>query len=62
MGLFDRITQNSSTSLKTEEVEKRKLTAREKRFLKFASVEYNGQIYMTPQDFLDSVVEGMNLK
>eukprot|EP00095_Tigriopus_kingsejongensis_P003453 maker-scaffold13_size735724-snap-gene-1.14 protein:Tk03453 transcript:maker-scaffold13_size735724-snap-gene-1.14-mRNA-1 annotation:"calcium uptake protein mitochondrial isoform x2" len=37
---------------------KRKLTAREKRFIKFASVEYDGQIYMTPQDFLESVVEG----
>ena len=31
------------------EHEKRKLTAREKRFIKFASVEYDGQIYMTPQ-------------
>ena len=40
------------------EHEKRKLTAREKRFIKFASVEYDGQIYMTPQDFLESVVEG----
>lgn len=40
------------------EQEKRKLTAREKRFIKFASVEYDGQIYMTPQDFLESVVEG----
>lgn len=30
---------------------------REKRFIKFASVEYDGQLYMTPQDFLDSVVE-----
>ena len=39
------------------ETKKRKLTAREKRFLKFASVEYDGQIYMTPQDFLESVVE-----
>lgn len=37
---------------------KRKLTAREKRFMKFASVEHDGQIYMTPQDFLESVVEG----
>ncbi|XP_031364030.1 calcium uptake protein 3, mitochondrial isoform X2 [Apis dorsata] len=34
-----------------------KLTMREKRFIKFASVEYDGQLYMTPQDFLDSVVE-----
>jgi hypothetical protein len=34
-----------------------KLTAREKRFIKFASVEFDGQIYMTPQDFLESVVE-----
>lgn len=34
-----------------------KLSAREKRFIKFASVEFDGQIYMTPQDFLESVVE-----
>ncbi|XP_071875903.1 calcium uptake protein 3, mitochondrial-like isoform X3 [Bombus fervidus] len=34
-----------------------KLTMREQRFIKFASVEYDGQLYMTPQDFLDSVVE-----
>lgn len=34
-----------------------KLTSRERRFIKFSSVEYDGQLYMTPQDFLDSVVE-----
>ncbi|OAD60903.1 EF-hand domain-containing family member A2 [Eufriesea mexicana] len=34
-----------------------KLTMRERRFIEFASVEYDGQLYMTPQDFLDSVVE-----
>ncbi|XP_011302478.1 calcium uptake protein 3, mitochondrial [Fopius arisanus] len=34
-----------------------RLTMRERRFIKFASVEYDGQLYMTPQDFLDSVVE-----
>ncbi|XP_037897466.1 uncharacterized protein LOC119642389 [Glossina fuscipes] len=34
-----------------------KLTARERRFIKFASSEYDGQLYMTPQDFfLESVV------
>ncbi|XP_015609743.1 calcium uptake protein 3, mitochondrial isoform X2 [Cephus cinctus] len=36
-----------------------KLTMRERRFIKFASVEYDGQLYMTPQDFLDSVVESV---
>ncbi|XP_036324887.1 calcium uptake protein 3, mitochondrial isoform X7 [Rhagoletis pomonella] len=35
----------------------KKLTSRERRFIKFSSVEYQGQLYMTPQDFLDSVVE-----
>ncbi|XP_045779226.1 calcium uptake protein 3, mitochondrial isoform X3 [Maniola jurtina] len=34
-----------------------KLTSRERRFIKFASVEFGGQLYMTPQDFLESVVE-----
>ncbi|XP_050545183.1 calcium uptake protein 3, mitochondrial isoform X2 [Daktulosphaira vitifoliae] len=33
------------------------LSGREKRFIKFASVEYDGQIYMTPQDFLESFVD-----
>merc|ERR1712038_1541851 len=50
-------TSSLSTS-GSEVTEKRKLTPREKRFIKFASVEYDGQIYMTPQDFLESVVEG----
>ena len=38
-------------------VEVRKLSTREKRFLKFSSVEWDGQVYMTPQDFLESVIE-----
>ena len=38
-------------------LEKRKLSNREKRFIKFSSVEFRGQIYMTPQDFLESVIE-----
>lgn len=29
---------------------------REKRFLTFASVEYDGSVYMTPQDFLESLL------
>ncbi|KAL3878545.1 hypothetical protein ACJMK2_030885, partial [Sinanodonta woodiana] len=37
--------------------EDRKLTYREQRFQQFASVEYQGIIYMTPQDFLESVTE-----
>ncbi|XP_046972062.1 calcium uptake protein 3, mitochondrial isoform X2 [Vanessa cardui] len=40
-----------------EELKAVKLTSRERRFIKFASVEYGGQLYMTPQDFLESVVE-----
>jgi len=53
-----------STNLKSEipqrddsELENVKLTARERRFIKFASVEFDDQLYMTPQDFLDSVDE-----
>jgi len=48
-----------STNLKSEipqrddtELENVKLTARERRFIKFASVEFDDQLYMTPQDFL----------
>lgn len=51
----------ASIPLKNEkevkEVKQVKLTSREKRFIKFASVDYDGQLYMTPQDFLESVVE-----
>ncbi|XP_067662851.1 calcium uptake protein 3, mitochondrial-like isoform X8 [Haliotis asinina] len=36
---------------------KEKATHRELRFRQFASVEYQGNIYMTPQDFLESVTE-----
>lgn len=31
-------------------------TRREKRFLEFASVEYDDVIYMTPMDFIDSLL------
>lgn len=34
-----------------------RLFTREKMFLKFASVEYAGQIFMTPLDFLESIVD-----
>ncbi len=33
------------------------ITPRQKLFFQFASVEYEGLPYMTPQDFLDSVTE-----
>ncbi|KAL3290083.1 hypothetical protein HHI36_023452 [Cryptolaemus montrouzieri] len=47
-----------ATQIKSEkELRQVKLTSREKRFIRFSSVEYNGQLYMTPQDFLESVVE-----
>ena len=32
-------------------------TYRELKFQQFASVQYDGIIYMTPQDFLESVTE-----
>ncbi|CAL4091277.1 unnamed protein product, partial [Meganyctiphanes norvegica] len=34
-----------------------KLNHRERRFIKFSSVEYSGQLYMTPQDFIESVTD-----
>ncbi|EFA10933.2 calcium uptake protein 3, mitochondrial isoform X2 [Tribolium castaneum] len=46
-----------ASQLKEEESKVVKLTSREKRFIRFASVEFDGQLYMTPQDFLESVVE-----
>ncbi|XP_050519085.1 calcium uptake protein 3, mitochondrial isoform X1 [Diabrotica virgifera virgifera] len=47
----------AAQSKNDDDVKVVKLTSREKRFIRFASVEYNGQLYMTPQDFLESVVE-----
>ena len=41
----------------SQALERRKLTSREQRFIKFSSVEHAGQVYMTPQDFLESVIE-----
>uniref|UniRef100_T1JCH2 EF-hand domain-containing protein n=1 Tax=Strigamia maritima TaxID=126957 RepID=T1JCH2_STRMM len=43
---------------KEEEPGAMRLTQRERRFMRFASIEYEGQLYMTPQDFLESVTEG----
>ena len=34
-----------------------KLTSRERRFIKFASVEHQGELYMTTQDFIESITE-----
>lgn len=45
--------------LQEEKKAKKSPTYREMRFLHFASVEYKGVIYMTPQDFLESVTEDM---
>ncbi|XP_050314267.1 calcium uptake protein 3, mitochondrial isoform X2 [Anthonomus grandis grandis] len=55
--LYESNTVHAAQNKNDEEVKIIKLTSREKRFIKFASVEYDGQLYMTPQDFLESVVE-----
>ncbi|XP_058447713.1 calcium uptake protein 3, mitochondrial-like [Malaya genurostris] len=47
---------NYSEGVRSQETAAR-LTDRERRFLSFASVECGRQIYMTPQDFLESVLE-----
>ncbi|XP_045482368.1 calcium uptake protein 3, mitochondrial isoform X2 [Harmonia axyridis] len=53
-----KVSEVHASQLKPEKDTKQvKLTSREKRFIRFASVEYNGQLYMTPKDFLESVVE-----
>ncbi|KAK7790362.1 hypothetical protein R5R35_003858 [Gryllus longicercus] len=44
------------TKTKKQEQKSTELTAREERFIKFASVEYDGQVYMTPRDFLDAMI------
>lgn len=37
--------------------EKQKISVRERRYRAFASLEYDGEIYMSPQDFLESVTQ-----
>ena len=58
--ILDHLTTGPNASLSLPaaavEQEKRKLTAREKRFIKFSSVEYDGQIYMTPQGTLQVLI------
>uniref|UniRef100_A0AC34GPK9 EF-hand domain-containing protein n=1 Tax=Panagrolaimus sp. ES5 TaxID=591445 RepID=A0AC34GPK9_9BILA len=41
---------------KYEEENDMKLSKRQQRFQDFASIEYNGTAYMSPQDFLDSLI------
>ncbi|XP_076468496.1 calcium uptake protein 3, mitochondrial-like isoform X8 [Babylonia areolata] len=41
----------------TDEKKAKSVPYREARFQQFASVEYEGSIYMTPQDFLESIME-----
>ncbi|XP_044764916.1 calcium uptake protein 3, mitochondrial isoform X2 [Coccinella septempunctata] len=53
-----KVNEVHASQIKSEkDLRQVKLTSREKRFIRFASVEYNGQLYMTPKDFLESVVE-----
>jgi len=55
----ERMRMKQLQSISEEQIDERKklLTPRERRFIKFSSVEYKGRIYMTPQDFLESVIE-----
>lgn len=57
LGKFNTVHAFKSKKVDDDLVRAVKLTSRERRFIKFASVEYDGQLYMTPQDFLESVVE-----
>lgn len=42
---------------KSEEVVPKQMSRREKRFNQFASCEFEGQVLMTAQDFLESLTE-----
>jgi hypothetical protein len=43
--------------LEATESKEVKMSKREKRYKEFASVMYNGDMYMTPRDFLESIVD-----
>ena len=42
---------------KSEEMAPKQMSRREKRFNQFASCEFEGQVLMTAQDFLESLTE-----
>nr|XP_054755440.1 calcium uptake protein 3, mitochondrial-like [Lytechinus pictus] len=50
--------EKSEEEVEAEDLSLYPISDKEYRFQSFASCEYNGQIYMTPQDFLESVTEG----
>ena len=56
-GLIPVLLAEEPEPAENEAQQPRPLTYREMRFLQFASIQYHGQIYMTPQDFLESVTE-----
>ena len=49
--------EDKDSEVKEDTSEIRISSRREKRFNSFASCEYNGQVLMTPQDFLESLTE-----
>ena len=60
LSLFPRVSTNEGD--KAEKVEKageeaRKITRRELRYQDFSSLKYEGEVYMTARDFLESVTQ-----
>lgn len=52
MGLFFLFQKEDAFNAERDE----RLSLRKQRFMQFASLEYEGEYYMTPRDFLFSVV------
>ncbi|CAF0865833.1 unnamed protein product, partial [Didymodactylos carnosus] len=48
--------KDNESQRNVEDVEDNPTSEREHRFMQFASVEYNGNPYMTPVDFLESII------
>ncbi|KAI6176462.1 EF-hand domain-containing protein [Aphelenchoides bicaudatus] len=56
LGVASTFFYQKSECLSSDEAEKQTVPRRLQRFLSFASAEFDGTVYMTPQDLLDSLV------
>ena len=54
---LDLLPRLQAAEKKEEEGTKPKVSLRERRYKRFASIVYNGEPYMTPRDFVESLMQ-----
>ena len=57
LSLFPRVSTNEGDKVEKAGEEARKITRRELRYQEFSSLKYEGEVYMTARDFLESVTQ-----